>query len=178
MLGERWKSAAMIRFVLANAAFSLAYFGEDIDAMVALLDRALSLNPSFARGWHLSGVLRLWAGQPDAAIERLGKALRLSPRARVGWSHADLGAAHFISRRFEEAAELRLVIQEDPSLPLAHRFLAACYAHMGRVDDARRVVEQLRAITPAIVPDASYLRNPEHRELYLSGLRMAMGETA
>jgi hypothetical protein len=24
--------------------------------------------------------------------------------------------------------------------------------------------------------DASYLRNPEHRELYLSGLRLAAGE--
>jgi len=71
---------------LANAAFALAYFGEDIDAMMALLDRALSLNPSFARGWHLSGVLRLWAGQPDIAIERLDTALRLSPRARAGWS--------------------------------------------------------------------------------------------
>jgi TolB-like protein/class 3 adenylate cyclase len=164
--------------VLANAPFALAYFGEDIDAMMALLDRALALNPSFARGWHLSGVLKLWAGQPDFAIERLATALRLSPRARVGWSHADLGAAYFVSRRFDEAVrELRLVIQEDPSLPLAHRFLAACYAHMGRLDDAREIVARLRAITSVVIPDVSYLRNPEHRELFLSGLRMAMGET-
>jgi hypothetical protein len=70
------------------------------------------------------------------------------------------------------------VIQEDPSLPLAHRFLAACYAHMGRLDAAREIVARLRAITPVVIPDVSYLRNPEHRELYLSGLRLAMGETA
>jgi TolB-like protein/class 3 adenylate cyclase len=165
--------------ILANAPFALAYFGEDIDAMMSLLDRALALNPSFARGWHLSGVLRLWAGHPDLAIERLATALRLSPRARVGWSHADLGAAYFVSGRFDEAVpELRLVIQEDPSLPLAHRFLAACYAHMGRLDDAREIVARRRAITPVVIPDVSYLRNPEHRELYLSGLRLAMGETA
>src|SRR5438105_241885 len=62
------------------------------------------------------------------------------------------------------------------SLPLAHRFLAACYAHMGRLDEARSIVERLRAITPVVMPDASYLRNPEHRELYLSGLRLAAGE--
>jgi predicted TPR repeat methyltransferase len=59
--------------------------------MMALVDRAVTLNPSFSRGWHLSGVLRLWAGQPEIAIEHLGNALRLSPRARTGWSHADLG---------------------------------------------------------------------------------------
>jgi hypothetical protein len=27
------------------------------------------------------------------------------------------------------------------------------------------------------VPDTNYLRNPEHRELFLSGLRLAVGET-
>jgi hypothetical protein len=29
-----------------------------------------------------------------------------------------------------------------------------------------------------MISDASYLRNPEHRELLLSGLGLAMGETA
>jgi tetratricopeptide (TPR) repeat protein len=70
--------------VLATAAHTLAYFGEDIDAMMALLDRALALNPNYARGWHSSGILRIWAGQPDIAIEHIEAALRLSPRARVG----------------------------------------------------------------------------------------------
>jgi hypothetical protein len=28
-----------------------------------------------------------------------------------------------------------------------------------------------------VMPDTSSLRNPEHRELYLSGLRLAAGET-
>jgi adenylate cyclase len=36
--------------ILANAAFVLAYFGEDVGAMIGLIDRALALNPSFARG--------------------------------------------------------------------------------------------------------------------------------
>ncbi|HEY3790377.1 MAG TPA: hypothetical protein VGM09_00995 [Bradyrhizobium sp.] len=53
--------------VLANAALALAYFGEDVGAMIALVDRALTLNPNFARGWHIGGLLRVWAGQPDAA---------------------------------------------------------------------------------------------------------------
>jgi hypothetical protein len=48
---------------------------------------------------------------------------------------------------------------------------------MGRLDEAREIVGRLRAITSVVIPDASYLRNPEHRELYLSGLRLAMGET-
>ena len=57
--------------VLANAALVLAYVGEDIDPMLELVDQALSLNPSFARGWHISGIIRVWAGEPDIAIEHL-----------------------------------------------------------------------------------------------------------
>ena len=52
----------------AIAATVLAYFGENIDTMAALADRAMALNPSSARGWYLSGVLRLWAGQPDQLL--------------------------------------------------------------------------------------------------------------
>ena len=47
---------------------------------------------------------------------------------------------------------------------------------MGRLDEAQAIVERLRAISPVVVPDASFLRNPEHRELYLSGLRLAANE--
>ena len=46
---------------------------------------------------------------------------------------------------------------------------------MGRLDEARAIIARLRAITPQVVPNAA-LRNPEDRELFLSGLRLAMGE--
>jgi TolB-like protein/class 3 adenylate cyclase len=165
--------------VLANAGYALAYFGEDIGSMTALVDRALTLNPSFARGWYISGALKLWAGQPDIAIEHTDVALRLNPRARAGWVLLTVGAAHFVSRRFDEALpKLLLAIQDDPSNQGAYRHLAACYAHLGRLDDARRVIERLRAVTPQIVPIGMPYRNPDHRELLFSGLRLAMGEAA
>jgi adenylate cyclase len=165
--------------ILANAAQALAYFGEDIGAMMALVDRALVLNPNYARGWHVSGVLRMRAGQPDIAIEHVERSLRLSPRARSGTGYSLMGGAHFLSRRFNEAIpKLLLAIQDDPSYPQAYRWLAACYAHMGRLDDAREIAARLRAITPVVIPDASFVRNPQHRELFLSGLRLAASETA
>jgi TolB-like protein/DNA-binding SARP family transcriptional activator len=163
--------------ILANAAQALAYFGEDIGAMMALVDRALELNPNFARAWHVSGVLRMEAGLPDIAIAHVQTSLRLSPRARVGTALAIIGEAHFLARRFDEAApNLLLAIQEDPSLTVPYRYLAACYAHMGRLTEAREIVVRLRAISSVVIPDASFLRNAEQRELYLSGLRMAAAE--
>jgi TolB-like protein len=70
--------------VLANAALVLAQFGEDIEVMTGLIDRALTINPGFARGWFRSGLIRIYAGQHDLAIGHLETSMRLSPRERIG----------------------------------------------------------------------------------------------
>jgi tetratricopeptide (TPR) repeat protein len=95
--GQHDGETAAPRSGLLNAAGALAYFGEDIDAMIALIDQALALNPSFARGWYLSGVFRGSAGQLDAAVEHVEKALRLSPRARIGWGDGNSRRASYRS---------------------------------------------------------------------------------
>ncbi len=85
--------------------------------------------------------------------------------------------ANFFKRQFDEAAsKLLLSIARQSGLSHPYRALAACYAHMGRLDEARAIVARLRAITPRVVPNDVPLRNPEHRELFLSGLRLAAGE--
>jgi adenylate cyclase len=163
--------------ILVNAALVLAQFGEDIGAMIGLIDRALALNPSFARGWFLSGALRNYAGDHDLAIEHAETALRLSPRGRMGTPLNVIAEAYFFKREFEEAvSRLLLSIQDNPGSPLSYRTLAACYAHMGRLDEARAIVAQLRAITPLVMPSNLPWRNPEDRELFLSGLHLAIGE--
>jgi TolB-like protein/class 3 adenylate cyclase len=164
--------------VLGNVAYALGCFGEDIDFAIELISRALPLNPSFAQGWYWSGWLRLWAGQPELGISHFETSLRLSPHARQSPIFMSIGVGHFFTRRFDDGAAMLLrSLQEHPGFAPTYRFLAACYVHMGRLDDARKIVQRLRAITPLIVPkDAMHWRNPEHRELYLSGLRLAAGE--
>jgi adenylate cyclase len=163
--------------VLAHAGFALGLFGEDIDVAIGLIDRSLTLNPSFARGWMLSGILRNCADQPDLAIEHFTTSLRLSPRDRIGNSDTGLGTAHFLSRRFDDAAAILLSsLQQAPTFLVTYRVLASCYAHMGRLDEAREIVKRLRGITSVVVPKVIPYRNPEHRELFLSGLRLAIGE--
>jgi hypothetical protein len=49
---------------------------------------------------------------------------------------------------------------------------------MGRLDEARMIVAQLRSITAVLVPSELPYRNPEQRELLLTGLRLAGGEEA
>ena len=101
----------------------------------------------------------------------------MSPRERVGVPLNTMGMAYFFKHRFDEAAsKLLLSIQDNPGSSGSYRTLAACYAHMGLLEEAREIVERLRVITPVVVPSIIPYRNPEHWELFLSGLRLAIGE--
>ena len=165
--------------VLSLAAALLGYWGEDIDISLRLVDRCLTLNPNHARGWHWSALLRVFAGQPDIAMEHFQNYLRLSPRDRMPTYLNGIGEAYFFSRRFDEAAaNLLASLDLAPNFPVTYRVLASCYAHMGRLDEARGIVRRLRAITPAVMEPAPRYRKPELRELFLSGLRLAAGEAS
>jgi hypothetical protein len=87
-----------------------------------------------------------------------------------------IGVCHFFAQRFRDAAAMLLrSLQEHLGWAPTYRFLAACYAHMGRLDEARETIQRLKAVTSVVVPSAMHWRNPEHRELFLSGLRSAAG---
>jgi len=162
---------------LGRAAHALGYSGGDLDAATALVDRSLELNPSYAAGWINSGWLRLWAGQPDLAIEHLETGLRLNPRDRHHGAVMGIGVGHFFARRLENAATMLLrSLQERPNWVPNYRFLASCYAHMGRLDEARETIERVRQISLVVVPSAAHWRDPEQRAFYLEGLRLAAGE--
>ena len=163
--------------VLGRAAMVLGRFGEDIDAALALMDRALALNPSFALAWYWSGWLRLFAGETDLAIQHFETSMRLNPRGQRGFHLSGIGMAHLLNRRFDDAlAILRASLEEVPIFTATYRSLAVCYAHMGRINEARSMIKRMGSLTPVLVPSTNPLRDPRARELFLSGLRLAAGE--
>ena len=142
-----------------------------------MIDHCLTLNPSCARGWHWSALLRLFAGQPEVAIKHFQNYLRLCPRDRMATHLNVIGEAYFFTRRFDEAvANLLASLELAPTFPVTYRVLASCYAHMGRTDEARDIAKRLRAFTSVVMRSDLPFRKLEDRELFLSGLRMAMGE--
>jgi len=119
---------------------------------------------------HVSGMLRVFAGQHDLAIEHIETSLRLSPRERIDVPLGPSGVAYFFKHRFDEAAaKLLLSVRDHPGFPPTYRTLAACYAHIGRLDEARAIVVRLRAITPQIVPRDLPRRNPRGPRAFAIG---------
>jgi adenylate cyclase len=113
----------------------------------------------------------------DVAVEHLQTAIRLSPLDPQATQLYGIAVAHFFEGRFSDAiAMLVTALDELPGHAGIYRYLASCYAHAGRLDDAREIIKRLRAITPSILPNVVQWRRPEHREFFLSGLRWAMSE--
>jgi adenylate cyclase len=166
---------------VSSAAGALLALGEDTDLLKRMVDGALARNPSHAFGWLWSGWIRTVSGEADLALEHFEMSLRLDPRAtRRAFHLTGMGICHFFQRRFEQAAAvLEASFHELPTYPNTMWFLAACYAQMGRLDDAREF-----AARHGIGPGGQWLTvgpgfgTAEQSELFLSGLRRATAEQA
>jgi TolB-like protein/Flp pilus assembly protein TadD len=167
--------------VLAESARVLAYFDDqEIEAAVGLVERAVALHPSYARGWYWNGWIRLYAGDPELAIAHFRTSLRLNPRPTTQAFMTSIGVAHFFCGRYREASEALLAgLQVAPNWPTTYRFLAASYEMLGRHEEAREVVDRLRKVTPALSSPADRSLMPpfrKHMDRYLESLRRAAGE--
>src|SRR5262249_24553937 len=128
------------------------------------------------RGWYCSGILRCFSGEPELALKHFSEYSRLNPYDRCPTYMVGIGIALLLCRRFEEAAvKFQTVLQEVSAFTPTYRLLAACYAHLGRLEQGRNVLAGLRLLTPTVFADFSRFRRPQHRELILSGLQMALG---
>jgi TolB-like protein/DNA-binding winged helix-turn-helix (wHTH) protein/Tfp pilus assembly protein PilF len=158
-----------------TAAFALTYFDEDSATAAALIDHALKLNPGFARGWYMKGMARLYAGQPEDAVDAFESSMRLDPQDRLGRrNNGGIGIAQLFCHRFDDAIpRLRQMVLEFPRWATPYAALAACHAHLGSVSDAKSVTLRLKGVDPSLRPNALQFRNPRHRDLLAPGIRFA-----
>jgi TolB-like protein/class 3 adenylate cyclase/tetratricopeptide (TPR) repeat protein len=164
--------------VLALVSSALINFDQDVAPAIGLIDRALALNPGSALGWFISGWVRVAAGDAERAIADFATVDRLDPRSpRRPFTLAGTGIAHFLARRLDQAAAMLLAsMQQLPSYVTPYYYLAACYAHLGRLDDAREVYRRLTDLTPPRSdPPVITPQPPEQRAFFLAGYRLAMG---
>ena len=164
---------------LVMAGYALGFLGRDPAAGLAPIDRAHALNPNSARGFTFSGWLRSYRGEHEVATDHFTRALRLSPLDLQAFrTRAGLAFAHLFAGRLEAAVEAaRLALEEQPNFSPAHRALAVALAHLGRTEEARKVIRRALAVVPGLttayaVAETRFLR-AEDRALLEEGLRRA-----
>jgi tetratricopeptide (TPR) repeat protein len=118
---------------LCACGFTIAFLKGELEAGLALTDRALALNANLAVAWQASGWISAYIGEPANAIEHLAHAMRLSP---LDPQRAELCAATALAMRcagrYEEAAVwAEKAVQDQPLFLAAHVSYAISLALAG-----------------------------------------------
>jgi adenylate cyclase len=146
---------------------------------IAAFEEAIRFNPSFAAAHVLLGQMYLYEGRPQEAIEQAEKGIRLSPsdpRLYI-WLPA-LAGAHYQMRHYAEAIEIgRRSWTLNRNWPAGLRYVIAGCAELGRIEEARAAVEELKLLNPNLAFVEGNLRrlfaDREAVDHIIGGLRKA-----
>jgi TolB-like protein/class 3 adenylate cyclase/Flp pilus assembly protein TadD len=139
--------------------------------------QAMALNSNHADGAAQMANLLIAMGQFSEALDWFQKAIRLSP-LHPAWYLYGIGEAHYCAREYEQAiVPLQTAVSRFPTFITPRRHLAAVYAQMGRLDEARGEIAEIRKLDPsvciALYRERSRYKNTDDLEHYLDGLRKA-----
>jgi TolB-like protein/tetratricopeptide (TPR) repeat protein len=164
---------------LTRGGHALAHLTGDLDGGIALLDRAVFLNPNLASAWFLGGFLRTWHGECESAIEHFERAMRLSPvDPELYRMQAGIATAHLFAGRVDAASGwAEQAYRNLPSFLMVVALIAATRALSGRPEDASRAMDELRKLDPTLrVSNLGAwlpIHRPEHLAIFADGLRQA-----
>ncbi|MBV8361105.1 MAG: tetratricopeptide repeat protein, partial [Deltaproteobacteria bacterium] len=181
LLGRWEESISSLKPYLARYSGNLwahVYLAEDYTALgdkdtaqaeVAEVQRAVALEPNSSFGYFALAEALNGTGRPAEALAAAEKAMRLDPKSTDfyvrGWAYAQLG------RWRESISALKRLSPSNNPRP--HVWLAVDYVELGRDDDARAEIAELRKLNPQLSMKMGVAAFPADEERAAADLRKA-----
>ena len=128
-------------------AASPSHWAGDVGAAIAHASRAIELNANFALGHFYLGIGLSLDGRHEEALEAIETGWRLSPRdPRASTWLANKARALYHLGRYDEAIETALAARRIRPHAYGSLVLAASYAQLGRDEEARSALADIRAL--------------------------------
>lgn len=162
----------------AHFALSVIYMRRGLhDEAEAAAREAVKYDPNYADGHAQLANVLAYAGRASEALDMIQMAMRLNPRFSAPYIEVQ-GRAYFILRRYDQAiGQFVDCVSRDPESLTCRRFLAAAYGLAGRMEDAKWQAEEILSRDPDLTlqndDHGLQFKNPDQRDLYYSGLRIA-----
>jgi TolB-like protein len=136
---------------LAHLYLGCVYTRSNPAQGIAECEHSLALNRNLADAHAFIGVVKMRLGRAAETEAHIREALRLSPRDEA--AHRWMGSVGHAKLHLGEDAEavewFSRCLKANPNYPLAKFFLAAAFAHLGKLDEARTAVKEGLALDPA-----------------------------
>jgi TolB-like protein len=157
--------------VLIMVGSATALPGGDFNGGIAMINKAIALNPNSAVAFRTAGGLYARAGDSTRAFASFDQAERLDPLdyGPSGYSRQHSGqiVAHFVTGAYDAALECcDKSLRDRPRSAAPLRYRAACLGLLGRLEEARQTVQRLREL----VPDFTIARARRHIEFDMNNL--------
>jgi adenylate cyclase len=150
----------------------------DEPTAIRQLRAGLARNPNLAMGWGFLGVSLCYLGETSEGLAALERASLLNPYDPLLflWKQGE-AVGHFTAARYEQAiASAGEAVSLHPNWSLSYRYLAAAFAHLGRLDEAVAALQTSLKLDPnytiTIARDVTPLHE-EALERLIDGLRKA-----
>ncbi|MDQ0474994.1 tetratricopeptide repeat protein [Labrys wisconsinensis] len=165
--------------VFTTIGATLSLLQVDQSRPLQFIERALTLDPTFAWAWTRQGYALAYSGKPREGIRALEHAVALSPDDPVLFNaFGGLGTCHFILEDYAAAIHwAQKALNDRPGMVWANRLLATSAAHAGDLDLARSAAQQLFAAHPDLsirrMIDSIHNLDGPYLDRFLDGLRLA-----
>jgi len=164
---------------LPEARAQLGYvllFKRQHDAAMAEFERAIAFNPNFIDYRYARALL--FVGEPAKAIEVLEANMRVDPFQPLMYSTSWMGQANYMLKRYGDAVRLlREFTSRRPNIQLPHLWLAAAYAQLGQLEEARKEAAEVLRINPGFTIEGwkrlAVFKDPKDVDHNIDGLRKA-----
>jgi adenylate cyclase len=159
----------------ARLGLVLTFEGQH-EQSIAEFEKAIALNPNFT-DWRF-GMTLLRAGEPTRAIQVVEAHMRHDP-FYPPQATSQVGVARYMLKEYSLALPLlRECASRAPNFRAGHVFLAAAYAQLGNIEQARAEAAEVLRIEPRYTIQVTQARltpfkRPEDTEHLFDGLRKA-----
>jgi adenylate cyclase len=163
---------------LATFGRMTAYFTNDFETAIEMVDRAVALNPNLASSWSQRGFTYLSAGvQAEEAMLSFERFIRVSPLDPLLYINlTGMALALIALGRFDEAvAVAKKALRQNETYVTTYRCLAAAFAQLGRQAEARQAAARALDLIPGFRISAWMGRVPGQikPKQFIDGLRLA-----
>jgi len=108
----------------------------EYDKAIASIQKGISLDPNFADAYVILAMALNFSGDPQTAQNIMQTAIQLNPRYATLYDIAN-GQIAFNLHEYDAAIKhFNSALQHNPTSSKSRLWLAASYAHVGRIDDA------------------------------------------
>ena len=151
------------------------YVRRDHTAALKMGTRATVLDPNHADSHALLAVSQLYAGDTQASVRHIERAMQLSPIQSARYRSV-LGFAHYFAGRHDQArVVLEQALEQNPARLLPQLYLAATLSQLGKLDEARWLTDTIRTEHPEFKlqrwAETQPLANQTQRRKILDDLR-------